>query len=693
MAPTPPAAFRSSQSDVLLGGGILGILTVLAVPLPSGVLDFLITLNFSLSLLLLLVSMYIRRPPEFSAFPALLLVSTLYRLCLNVAATRLILLHGADGASAAGRVIQGFGQFVIGGNFVVGVVVFLILVVIQFVVITKGAGRIAEVAARFTLDAMPGKQMAVDADLNAGLITDAEARGRREQIAREGDFYGAMDGASKFVRGDAMAGLVITSVNIIGGLAIGLLQEGMALDEALATYTILTVGDGLVAQVPALITSTAAGIVVSRAASDSELSQDFVAQLTARARPLGVGAGVLGVLGLLPGLPALPFFAFSALLGITAYQLRARAGGPETAPAEAPPAAPAPEKVEELLALDPLQVELGYGLLSLVDRRGEDGSDLLARVRALRRQFAVEMGFVVPPVRVRDNAGLGANQYAFSVRGSEVARGEVQPDRLLAMNAGAATETVDGIEVREPTFGLPARWILRTAKDAALVSGWTVVDASTVITTHLGETIRRHAPELLGRQEVQALLDKLRETHPSVVDGLVPNVLTLGVVHRVLQRLLGEGVSIRNLPTTLEVLADCSAATRDPDALAEHVRANLPDAVCRPYLAPDGALRALLLSPDAERQLRERAEAEGEDALAAQESKALLEGIARALEGAAPVDSKPVLLCPVVLRRRVRRLTGRALPHLGVLSYAELPPHLNVQTLGTVDMRHAPQMV
>jgi flagellar biosynthesis protein FlhA len=493
-----------------------------------------------------------------------------------------------------------------------------------------------------------------------------------------------------------VAGLIITAVNILGGLAIGLLQEGLPLDEALATYTILTVGDGLVAQIPALITSTAAGIVVSRAASESDLSQDLVAQLTLRPRPMAVAAGVLGVLALLPGLPALPFLLPAAVLGAAAYRIgnaaaRLDAKAKQEEPAPAPQG---PEKVEELLALDPLQVELGYGLLGLVDRTGEDGSDLLARIRVLRRQFATELGFVVPPVRVRDSGALGSNQYVFRLRGGEVARGEVYPDRMLAMNPGIGADIVDGIEVREPTFGLPARWILKSGKDAALAAGWTVVDASTVIATHLSETIRRQAAPLLGRQDVQVLLDKLKETHPSVVEGLVPTALPLGIVHRVLQRLLAEGVSIRNLPAILEVLGDVAGATRDPGLLAEQVRASLADAVCRPFVGADGTLRALILSPEAERQLRDKLGAtDAEDALGPRESQALLEGIGRALEGVPPIDSKPVLLCPPPMRRHVRRLTERALPHLGVLSYAELAPQLNVQTLGTVDLRHAPQMV
>jgi flagellar biosynthesis protein FlhA len=694
MAPSP-VVLRPRYTDFALGAGILGILTVLLVPLPAVLMDFLITINFTLSLLLLLVSMYISRPPDFSVFPSLLLISTLYRLTLNVAATRLILLHGGEGPTAAGRVIQGFGEMVVGGNFVIGIVVFIILVVIQFVVITKGAGRIAEVAARFTLDAMPGKQMAIDADLNAGLIADHEARKRRTEVAHEGEFYGAMDGASKFVRGDAVAGLIITVVNILGGLAIGVLQDGLPIEEALATYTILTVGDGLVAQIPALIISTAAGIVVSRAASESELSQELMGQLTLRPRPLGVAAGILGVLALLPGLPLLPFLGPAVVLGLGAYHYRIRPADAAIEASSEGPAEPAtPEKVEELLALDPLQVELGYGLLSLVDKKTEDGGDLLARIRALRRQFALELGFVVPPIRVRDSGVLGTDHYVFRLRDGEVARGEVHPDRLLAMNPGTGLDGVDGLEVREPTFGLPARWIFKSGRDAAQAAGWTVVDASTVIATHLSETIRRQAHVLLGRQEVQALLDKLKETHPAVVDGLVPGVLSLAVVHRVLQHLLAEGVSVRNLPAILEVLADTAGATRDPLVLAERVRGALSEAVCRPFLGADGTLRALLLSADAERQLRERVQtADAEDVFEPRDSQALLQGISHALENSTPFDSKPVLLCPAPVRRYVRRLTERTLPHLGVLSYAELGPQLNVQTLGTVEMRHASQVV
>ncbi len=684
----------SRRRDLMLGVGVLGILTVFVVPLPSVLLDFLISTNVTLSLLILFVAMYIRRPLDFSVFPSLLLVATLYRLSLNVAATRLILLHGGDGPTAAGRVIQGFGQFVVGGNFVVGVVLFLILVVIQFVVITKGAGRIAEVAARFTLDAMPGKQMAIDADMNAGIINETEARARREQISREADFYGAMDGASKFVRGDAIAGLIITAINILGGLAIGVIQQGMPLMDALATYTVLTVGDGLVAQLPALITSTAAGIVVTRAASDSDLGQDLVSQLTLNARPLTVAAMVLGVLSLLPGLPILPFAMPAVVLGILAWRMGPRAAArAAAAEAEAATVAPAgPENVETLLPIDPFQLEIGYGLLGLVE---QGKGDVLERIRVLRRQFALDLGFVVPPIRVRDNMALGGNQYAFRLRGAEVARGEVFPDRLLAMNPGTADdEEIGGREVREPTFGLPARWIAKTDKERALAGGWTVVDASTVVATHLSETIRRHAPTLLGRQEAQALLNQTREAHPAIVDGLVPSLLPIGAVHRVLQRLLGEGVSIRDIPVILEVLADLAPVTKDPGVLAEHARAALAETVARPYVGADGTLKVLLLSPPAERTLTEGLlRGEGEEGLQPWLAQPLLEAIGRAVTQAPPFDTKPVLLTTSPLRRHVRRVTERALPHLAVLSFAELPGQIDVRVVGTVEEVHAPQAV
>ncbi|HYE93256.1 MAG TPA: flagellar biosynthesis protein FlhA [Terriglobales bacterium] len=679
------------RSDLVLAIGVIGVLTVLVAPLPPMLLDFLLTTNLTLALLILFVAMYVRRPLEFSVFPSLLLVATLYRLSLNVAATRLILLHGGEGPGAAGRVIQGFGEFVVGGNFIVGVVLFLILVVIQFVVITKGAGRIAEVAARFTLDAMPGKQMAIDADLNAGLVAEGEARQRREAISREAEFYGAMDGASKFVRGDAIAAVIITAVNIVGGFAIGVLQEGMPLMDALATYTTLTVGDGLVAQLPALVTSTAAGIVVTRAASDSDLSKDLLDQLTTRGRPLTIAAGVLGVLALFPGLPMLPFLAPAAGLGLLAYRQSQKDATP--AAAAAPSESAGPETVEAVQPVDPLQLEVGYGLLGLVEQGGKSG-DVLDRIRLLRRQFASDLGFLVPPIRVRDSAGLGPTHYVIRVRGAEVARGEAFPDRLLAMNAADVDDGIEGFEVREPTFGLPARWIAAGNREAAQAAGYTVVDAGTVVATHLSETIRRHAASLLGRQDVQALVNKVRESHPAVVEGLIPTLLPLGTVHRVLQRLLGEGVSIRDLPVVLEVLGDLAASTREPGVLAEHARAAMPDVVCRPHVGADNTLHVLLLGPSIERTLAERlASLEGDEG-GADLAPALVDAVLRALQSAPPSDAgRPILLSPAPLRRHLRRLTERALPQLVVLSYAELPPDVTVRAIATVEDARASQAV
>jgi flagellar biosynthesis protein FlhA len=684
------ASLLDRRHDLALGAGVVGLLVVLLVPLPSLLLDFLITTNLTLSLLILFVGMYVRKPLEFSVFPSLLLVATLYRLSLNVAATRLILLHGSDGPAAAGRVIQGFGQFVIGGNFVVGVVLFLILVVIQFVVITKGAGRVAEVAARFTLDALPGKQMAIDADLNAGILGEAEARHRREQIAREADFYGAMDGSSKFVRGDAIATLVITAINIVGGLLIGVLQEGQLVMDALATYTILTVGDGLVAQLPALVTSTAAGIVVTRAASESDLSHELLGQLAGRAQPLAVAAGVLAALSLFPGLPLLPFLAPAAVLAAFAWRLRRASAPAGPAAADTPPAA---ESVERLLPLDPLELEVGYSLLSLVeDQRG--GSELLDRIRLLRRQLALDLGIVVPPIRIRDNAALGQRAYAVRLRGHEVARGELQPDRLLAMNPGGADDVLEGLDVREPTFGLPARWIDPGHRTMAQASGYTVVDPPTVVVTHLSETLRRHAAVLLDRQAVQALLNQVKESQPAVVDGLVPALLPLGTVHRVLQRLLAEGVSIRDLPTILDVVADTATATKEPGLLAEHARAALGETVCRPYLAADGSLPVLVCSPDLEAELSAGLSVvDGEETLSPQRARPLLEALGRAMAQAPPFEGKPAVLVAAHLRRHVRRVTERALPQLAVLSYAELPADVRVRGVAVVEVPGAPQVV
>jgi len=681
-------------ADLALAGAVVGILAMMVVPLPPALLDVMLTANISLSLLVLFVAMYILRPIEFSVFPSLLLVLTLFRLALNVASTRLVLLHGHEGTEAAGTVIGAFGQFVVGGNYVVGFVVFLILVVIQFVVITKGAGRIAEVAARFTLDAMPGKQMAIDAELNAGLISEREARGRRELIAREADFYGAMDGASKFVRGDAVAGLVITAINILGGLTIGALQQGLPLSQAFETYTILTIGDGLVTQLPALIVSTASGIVVTRAAAESELSRDLLGQLTDRPRALHTAAGILGGFALVPGLPTVPFLLLAGVMWLAGSALRRRAARRSApAPEAADAAAERKPRAESVEPLDLLSLEVGYNLIPLVD--AGQGGDLLERVRNLRRTFSEEMGFVIPPVRIRDNLELRPNAYAVRLKGMIVGQGEVYPGRLLAMNPGTATRPLDGLEVREPTFGVPATWIATAARDEARAAGYTVVDAGTVVATHLSEIVRREAPTLLTRQAVQELLDGVKATNPACLEGLVPALLPLGAVHKVLQLLLAEEVSIRDLPTILEALADLAPQTKDPAVLAEWTRTAIPASVVQPYLVDGSSLSPLVIRPGCERLLREGFQRGdggiGTLALEPAATRVFVEAVAQALERRGAVPGRPCLLAPQDLRPHVRRLLARTFPHLGVLSFADVPSSITLTTTLSVEVSHAYQ--
>ncbi len=681
------------STDFVLAVAVIGILGMMIVPLPSALLDIMLTMNISLSLLTLFVTMYIFKPIEFSVFPSLLLVLTLYRLALNVASARLVLLRGHEGPEAAGSVIHAFGSFVVGGNFVVGFVVFLILVVIQFVVITKGAGRIAEVAARFTLDAMPGKQMAIDAELNAGLINEGAARSRRELVAREADFYGSMDGASKFVRGDAVAGLIITAINILGGLAIGILQQGLPIAQALETYTLLTIGDGLVTQLPALIVSTASGIVVTRAASESNLSGDLLAQLTARPRALGTAAGILGGFALVPGLPTLPFLLVAGVLWLAATGLKKRAAAKAAAAPAEKAAADKKAKADTVEPLDLLSLEVGYNLIPLVD--ANQGGDLLERVRTLRRTFSEELGFVIPPVRIRDNLELRPNAYAIRLKHMIIAQGEVYPGRLLAMNPGTATQPLDGVEVREPTFGVPATWIATAQRDEARAAGYTVVDASTVVATHLSELVRREAPALLTRQAVQELLDGVRATNPACLEGLIPGLLPLGAVHKVLQLLLAEEVSVRDLPTILESLADVAPQTKDPALLAEWTRAAIPASVVQPYVVNGHSLQPLVLRPSAERVLREgyqRGDSGiGTVALDPGATRVFIEGVAQAIERRGAQPGRPCLVAPQDLRPHVRRLMARTFPHLGVLSFAEIPSSVNLESSYFVEVSNAHQ--
>lgn len=685
------------QGDVMVALASIGILLAMLVPIPPLLLDLLLAANITLALLIFVISLYILRPLDLSVFPSLLLVLTLFRLSLNVASTRLVLLHGSEGAAAAGRIINAFGVFVVGGSYIVGAVVFAILAVIQFMVITKGSGRIAEVSARFTLDAMPGKQLSIDAELNAGLVTEQEARARRLEISREADFYGAMDGASKFVRGDAIAGMIIIAINILGGLAIGVLQNGMDLMEALQTYTLLTVGDGLVTQIPALAISTAAGIVMTRAASESELSSTLGRQMLFYPKPLGITAGMMLFIGLIPGMPFLPFFAVAAVIGTVAYSRVNAApsvGGRRTGEVEGdetPAIPPGPEKVETLLPLDLLTLEVGYGLIPLVD--ASQGGDLLERIKLIRRQFAIDMGFVVPPVRIRDNLSLRPNSYSVKIKGVEVAQGEVMVGHFLAMDPGTAQEPVEGIETQEPTFGLPARWISAALKERAQVLGYTVVDPSSVVATHLSEVIRREARELVGRQEVQALLDNLKQTHPALVEGIVPIQLSLGTVQRVLQGLLMEGVSIRDLPTILEALADYVPFTKDSILLTEHARQSLAKSICRSLVGPDGGLSVLTLGPIMEHTLSEaimQNEQESYLALEPRLAQKVVEAVAKGVEQCLPISGQPVFLCTAAVRPHLRRLIERYLPQVMVLSYNEIGPRLSVKVLRTVELSDAP---
>ncbi len=675
------------EGSVLLAIGMFLILAVMLVPVPTGLLDLALTFNIAFTLIVLLVTLYTREPLEFSVFPTLLLVLTLTRLALNVASTRLILANGY-----AGRVIESFGEFVVAGNPVIGLVIFTILVVIQFVVITKGAGRIAEVGARFTLDAMPGKQMAIDADLNAGLIDEAEARRRRERISQEADFYGAMDGASKFVRGDAIAGIVITLINILGGFVIGVAQRGMPLADALHTYTRMTVGDGLVTQIPALVVSVAAGMLVTRAAGDTDLGGELVKQVFLKPHAVLVASGMVAVLGLVPGLPTLPFLGLATLTGALGWstlrrqqaaETRAAAAGAAggTIPVEEGPRGPAP--VDDLLVVDALEVEIGYGLIPLVD--AAQGGDLLDRITMIRRQVAAELGFVVPPVHVRDSVQLEPNRYRIRVRGVTVGTAEVERDRLLAMNPGTATAELRGLRVREPAFGLPAVWIGRGDRDTADAAGYTVVEPSAVVATHLTEIIKAHASSLLGRQEVKQLLDGVKDRAAAVVEELIPGMLSIGGVQKVLAGLLRERVSVRDLVTILETLADHAGSVRDVDRLVELCRAGLGRAICESHRNTDGTLATVTLSPRTEAALADALGGHGGDvALPPEQGRALVERIHQLVEKAVAAGRQPVILTSSRIRGAVRRMVEPVLPHVAVLSFAEVATGTPVTTVGTV---------
>lgn len=668
---------------------VVGILMILIIPLPTILLDFFISIAIILSVVILLVSMYILQPVEFSVFPSLLLLITLYRLSLNVATTRLILLNGGEGVGAAGHVIQSFGQFVVGGNTVVGIVIFLVLIAIQYIVINHGAVRISEVTARFTLDAMPGKQVAIDADLNAGIIDEHEARRRRREVQKEAEFYGAMDGAIRFTQRDAVAAIIILLINIVGGFIIGVMQHNMTLSEALQTYTVLTVGDGLVTAIPALLVSVAGGLVTTRAASETNLGDDVTRQLLLNPRPLYIASAILLGLAIVPGLPKLPFFLLSLGAGGLAYivskKIQQERAAQEQAKAEkAAVGAPQTEKLEQLLKLDMLGLEVGYGLIQLVESGGK--GDLLSRIKSIRRQIAIELGIIVPPIHITDNLQLGPKQYAILLKGVEVARGELMVDHYLAINPGSAREEIPGIVTSEPAFGLPALWIKASDKDRAQFAGYTVVDPVTVVSTHISETIKRHAFELLGRQETKSLLDALNETHPKVVEECVPKVLSIGEVQRVLQNLLREGVSIRDLVTILETLADYGALTRDVNVLTEYVRQALARQICKQYADENGELHLLTLSPQIDQLFSEAITQSNQGTYLALEPKVaqgILSRISEAVENSL-AGNTPVLLCSAAVRSHLKRLTERFIPNLVVLSHNEITPNIRIVSIGVV---------
>ncbi len=687
--PGPAAGVKtgSAAGSLLLAFGVLGIVGIMLIPLPPFVLDLLITTNIALSLVVLMVTLYATEPLEVSVFPTLLLGMTLFRLALNVASTRLILMKGY-----AGEVIDAFGVFLVGGNMVIGLVLFAILIVIQFLVITKGAGRVAEVAARFTLDAMPGRQMAIDADLNAGLIDEKEARQRRETISRSADFYGAMDGASKFVRGDAIAAIIITIVNICGGFVIGVFQHKMDIASAAATYTRLTVGDGLVTQIPALIVSTASGILVTRAASATNLGKQLSSQLLLEPRAPLVVAAILAVFGFVPGLPTIPFLALAgvtAAIGFSARKASAAKAAPVVDPVEDEPRRKEEEKerIKEVLQVDPVEVEIGYGLIPMVDAKA--AGNLLDRITLLRRQMAQELGIVVPPIRIRDNARLRSREYSVKLKGVRVAGYELAGDFHLAMNPGTATGTLSGIETREPAFGLPAVWIAEAQRPHAESLGYTVVEPVAVIATHLAEVVKSHAHEILSRQDVQSLLDTVKEKNKAVVEELVPSLLSIGGVQRVLTNLLRERVSIRDLPTVLEALADGAAETRDASLLTELARQRLGRSIVKPVLDRDGRLHAAVLSQDVEDALLVSVAA-GEGGRAAglsTDAKERIVGEAtRAIEKGLGAGQQPVLLCSAAARPIARWLLESYFPTIPIVSYKELPAGLEVRSVGKVEM-------
>ena len=680
--------FIQKYSDIFIAVAIVMVVVMMIIPLPTAILDLLLCLNITLALTIVMVSIYNEEALDVSVFPSLLLLTTLFRLALNVSSTRLILLNGY-----AGEVILSFGNFVVGGNPVIGFIIFVILIIIQFIVITKGAERVAEVSARFTLDAMPGKQMSIDADLNQGAITDAEAKMRREKIQREADFYGAMDGASKFVKGDAIAAIIIIIINITGGFVIGMVQRNMEALQALQTYTLLTVGEGLVNQIPALMISTATGIIVTRSASEGNLGHDLVTQLFRTSRVFFIVGGVLLFFALVPGLPGIPFTCLGALVGFIGYRLRQ--GEIEKAKPEVverkkeekeKKEATRPENIVSLLQVDPMELEIGYSLIPLVDTG--QGGDLLDRIVMIRRQCALELGLVVPTIRIRDNIQIKPNAYIIKLKGIEIAKGELMLDHYLAMNSGTVFEEIPGIETTEPAFGLPALWITEEQREQAELNGYTVVDAVSVLATHLTEVIKAHADEILGRQETQNLVDNLRKTNQSLVDEVVPELLNVGEIQKVLANLLRERVSIRDMATILEVLADYARATKDTEILTEYVRHAMARQITQMNVQ-NGLLPCLTLDPALENRIAgavQRTDRGSYVSLDPDTMRKLINALNAELPKLTDMGYQPIVLTSPAVRLYFRKLVERSVPGIIVLSHAEVEQSIEIQILGVVKL-------
>lgn len=679
----------SQNSDLLIAVGLIIVLGVMVVPIPPLALDMFLALSLAMSVAVLLMSVYAKKPLDFSTFPAVLLITTLLRLSLNVASTRNILLNGAsEGTKAAGSIIESFGEFVVGGNFAVGLIIFIILVVINFIVITKGAGRVAEVSARFVLDAMPGKQMAIDADLNAGLIDDKEAKRRRAEVAQEADFYGSMDGASKFVRGDAIAGILITVINVIGGIIVGVAQNDMSFSDASRIFTLLTVGDGLVAQIPALIISTAAGIIATRNSNESGLGDQVGEEFAAHPKAFYITGGVLVLFGLIPGFPALPFFVIAAIVSFAGFKIeqnKARAETQKVQEAISESASPKAESLESLLPVEMIQLEVGYGIVNIVD--AEQNGDLLERISHIRKQFALDWGIIIPSIRIKDNLEQKPGGYSIKLKGIEIAKGELMPDHMMAMDPGTVIEEMDGIPTQEPVFGLPAIWITEDKKDDAQYNGYTVVDLSTIVATHITEVLKANMAELLGRQELVRLIDNFKEDYPKIVSDLIPDIMPLGTVLKVMQNLLKEGVSVRDLRTILETLGEWGPTTKDPDALTEYVRQSLYRTITEKIRSSSGDVPLFTLDRSVEETVARsiiHTESGAQLNLDPKITQTILASLNEKIEEATSQGEKMVVLCSPVIRRHFKRLTEKFIPNLIVVSHNELSPEVNIRSLGTV---------